>query len=184
MSRNKSPFGETSPIDVFFVGKTRAEVLDFFSSRGLHGAFIMKHEEYGYRGPDLAHMSWNTADHVEDTDTKNPEFNVYLDDVWDWGGIGGRYHLVLFEGGYSKKFKANWCYGNVHYDFIELSVPPWHALHKRSCDYGVEWLKSKLDQKTDKLVGGKCGWCYYFVDFDNGNGHCFTDGRSLLVVFS
>jgi len=238
MSRNESPFGETSPIDVFFVGKTRAEVIDFFRSRGLNGRFVVAFDEYGYRGPDLAHMSWNRAGHVEDTREKNPEFIAYSDGLMslnldlahmsldegkyvedtieenleitaysdelmglDLGEYEeaqrilrglfnlttNRYHLVLFEGGYSKKFKANWCYGNVHYDVIgkyylpeyNISVP-WHYLHKRTCDYGVRYLMSKL------AVGGSGthGCRYYIVDFDNGDGHYFTDGHSLLVVWS
>lgn len=69
--------------------------------------------EYGYRGSSPGSMSWTTTSSYD---------QLQRGDYYTT-----RYHLVLFNGGYSSTLGKNWCYGQTHYEWWSW-YPPGHYM--------------------------------------------------------
>ena len=161
-SLNKSQYGTTNPINVVFVGKTRAQVTDFMKQRGMGDLFVIAYPEYGYRGSDLGNLSWDISTNLE-------EGRGIL-------GSSGRHHLLLFDGGYSKKLETNWCYGNIHNESV---CGLGHCLNQGAFDEGVKYLDASLSKKIRSRQTEVRRGC---ISLGNGDDW-FFNGESLLVTW-
>jgi hypothetical protein len=104
-------------INLFFYGMTKSQVTSYMkNTASIKYSDGIGFTEYGYRGSSSSSLSWTTTSSYDQL-----QYGDYYTT---------RYHLVLFDGGYSSSLGKNWCYGETHYEYWSwLNPGPGHFMN-------------------------------------------------------
>jgi len=142
-------------VNLIFFGMTKSQVKSYMENSasilydGAEGT-----AEYGYRGSSVSSMSWTTT-----IATDQLEYGDYFT---------SRYHLILFEGGYSSGLGKNWCYGQTHYEYWSNTNPgtgaidPNHYLYSNAFDVARTFFNQAINgAKPSSMVYVYNPWSGY-----------------------
>jgi len=116
-------------INQVFIGKTRSQ-MDSYMQNNAYNLFHngIGLSEWGNRNSFLV-MEWVSSP---------------ADDQLEYGSyFGNRYHMILFEGGFSLSLWKNWCYGSTHYEYWSDEDTN-HYLYGNGFNLGREFVDDSI----------------------------------------
>jgi hypothetical protein len=144
-------------INLFFYGMTKSQVTSYMkNTASTTYSDALGFTEYGYRGSSSGSLSWTTTSSYDQL--QNGDYYTT------------RYHLVLFEGGYSSSLGKNWCYGQTHYEYWSwLNPGPGHYLGGNAFDMARTFF--------NQAMNGAKPWSNMYIYSDDpgyADGYAYT----------
>ena len=139
-------------VNLIFYGMSKSQVASYVkSSTSPVYSDAIGFTEYGYRGASSGSMSWTTTSSYDQL-----QYGDYYTT---------RYHLILFDGGYSSSLGKNWCYGQTHYEWWSWAYPPGHYMGGNAFNAARTFFYQAMN--------GAKPWTYPYVYSDDPG---FADG--------